>query len=210
MSNSVLQPLIHPAVTCEGKTKRKKEKTTTFTSSWTHAKQTNYFCFRVQNTNACDRARMKDGEMCRAICGEWVTWLPPSVSPWIGCRGPEATRLIEQCKRCSCSVVVVVVVVALRVSVIPLRSSWAVKYRHAELSCVKIQTARAAAHPIGGAITRPAVQGWKHPGVGIKHLALLFLGAEGGAEPAKYNKIILCPTLFFAQASPSWPAERYS
>lgn len=30
------------------------------------------------------------------------------------------------------------------------------------------------------------------------------------AEPAKYNEIILCLTLFFAQASPSWLSESYS
>lgn len=146
--------------------------------------------------NACDRARMKERKMCFSICGEWVTWLPPSVSSWIGCRGPEATRPIEHCKWCSCSVVVVVVVVAFCASVIPLRSSWAVKYLHAELSRVKIQTAYTAAHPIGGAITRPAIQGPKRPAVGIKHVALLFLGAERGWSLLNITKSF-CAWLYF-------------
>lgn len=138
---------------------------------------------RKTQTHVTEREWEKDGKMRFSVCGKWVTWRPPSVSSWFDCRGPEATAPIAQCKWCICPVVVVVVVA---------QGLWNI----CTLSCVEIQTSSTAAHPIGGAVTPPAVLGRKCPGVGIKHLELLFLGAERRRSLLNITKSF-CAWLYF-------------
>lgn len=121
------------------------------------------------------------------ICGEWVTWRPPSVSSWIGCRGPEATGPIEQCKWCSCSVVVVVFCSE-------AQGLWNIRTP----SWAALKIGRRAQQRIRqeAAFTRQAVLGRKCPRVGIKHLALLFLGAERRRSLLNITKSF-CARLYF-------------
>lgn len=180
-----------------GKDKKRKEKTATLTSSWTHAKQTNYFCFGAQNTNACDRAGMRERRK-NAFFSLWrVSHVTPTFSflmVWLQrTRGNSANWTVQMmhlscCCYCRCC-------------------SRAVKYLHAELRWNSdVLHSSASNRRRHHTASRPGAE-MSRRGYQTSRTAILRSREE--AELAKYNKIILCLTLFFAQASPSWLSESY-